>query len=1561
LPTIPEMDYGLPGAPPRIAPPEDAIYRTQSGAEYPAGWSSKAPEVAPQDAYGRGQFTAQARAQFPEQTRIAEDALKDWRETYYEPMNNAASTEGALNWAAPVNKRTGVPGEGYGKTLLPILDADYETRLRLNLEAQGVDTSRMTWRTKPEYTAPIADENLVARGYDPNVTRKDMTMEARMDQYIRTADPTGVMVTTKSGTSRSLEQWLLDNQVIRKTEGTTDADRAAFFRYQYAQQQRQRLQLLREPGRLDQFFADANIPAPRAVPNAQDIAKLPTTETQTTWGNAWGASVTDVLKAAPSDVQAEVSRVLADKVDELHLDRYDLMTPRQQALSDIDYSVAMSQELAKRGVAVPRPPAVWNNPGDNLGTTIRSLVFAPENDAFHANIDRLIEQGVLSETAPASSMYMLDRPGYLKQKQAYQLYSDIFRYRDAVNGEALRVVTPPSPPALRAEKVMVGKKVTWQAVNDADGTVMETFPRRKDALQYIDEQTARANDITQLNARTTTKPPAPVLGPYTTTLSQEKFDEVVGRTMASPSIGDLRGHGDGLIADALATGMIDEDTARVASRIVHLPAVGKTPARDITVMDLVLEKMYAFDDMNTVKRAVGSDVAEANKIARSVKDAVTNDILRAEGVTQAEAKGILRWLDEGTGFVKENLLMSPARAASAGMQDATGNALFQLITGHANAAAKTLVNPTAWWSLMKHNMRAVEFEHPTMELLKEAGVQLPHGVIDIQTREMFEVGSKTRLERLIGKTGVPEGAAGRISGIVASKWARAWRHAIDQNARLNLFGDVFRTGLRKAQGDFLLHVRSVVDNPDEANRIVRELGWAEKKAFSPEDVRRVTGRNDFAREYRTRIEALSKEAHDEVLRVHFTYRNTKADEVTRRILLFHYWQSRAVLFYPKTVLGNPYLLNLHYKMWKSLADEAQRQDAGNPLNLMFDVMAGDGGIYAQFDPIHAIVPYVVSQTFGINYAGETGFDRWQRKFGVYVNPFIQAAMIVAGQSTSRVDLTGTSALRTLITKTIDYARNHGYVIDNPGITKDYVQDVENRVLEIINSGVRAAFPGVPDYNVPDLNKTAQTQVNAIIVANAERDFDTQFADMTTEQKEEVLAAEIAVRSGQDDNDRANEAMAQYSTVGFAGAWWKALPTPFGNTQIRSEDVDQHRADVDAAYASLNAGQPLTPAEQSALDADSLIRTGSQAAGTLDIENDAYRGATSDFENTIAEGYNLIAFGQVDPGAYEDIGGKRYYGWQINEMGKDQRDKLATAWVLQNGGAGALKSYKDKRAKVVDSSTELKGYKDYTKRASNYNGGEQYKENDINRVMDYTGGGMRDFRNYLENGTGNGPSNPNFARAIQAQRAKLQAQGYSGEDLETRLDSWAYTTDAYNAYRGTKGSISDPNPITTNATDNQLTAAGPGETAPAESGGTGSGGTKKPKADTSTRPATYQGYSGDWDATGNRPQWQSDLAAEVDTYQQAIAKFEAEYGSVQNFTMHPEVVARYLPKPSNDMQAYLNWADQEQRSGGDGSFKAYLAYKDAQYAERYPAKKKDTTKDTTEPTPVFIPAWQQASP
>jgi hypothetical protein len=79
LPTIPEMDYGLPGAPPRVAPPEDAIYRTQSGAEYPAGWSSKAPEVAPQDAYGRGQFTEQARAQFPEQTRIAEDALKDWR------------------------------------------------------------------------------------------------------------------------------------------------------------------------------------------------------------------------------------------------------------------------------------------------------------------------------------------------------------------------------------------------------------------------------------------------------------------------------------------------------------------------------------------------------------------------------------------------------------------------------------------------------------------------------------------------------------------------------------------------------------------------------------------------------------------------------------------------------------------------------------------------------------------------------------------------------------------------------------------------------------------------------------------------------------------------------------------------------------------------------------------------------------------------------------------------------------------------------------------------------------------------------------------------------------------------------------------------------------------------------------------------------------------------------------------------------------------------------------------------------------------------------------------
>jgi hypothetical protein len=211
------------------------------------------------------------------------------------------------------------------------------------------------------------------------------------------------------------------------------------------------------------------------------------------------------------------------------------------------------------------------------------------------------------------------------------------------------------------------------------------------------------------------------------------------------------------------------------------------------------------------------------------------------------------------------------------------------------------------------------------------------------------------------------------------------------------------------------------------------------------------------------------------------------------------------------------------------------------------------------------------------------------------------------------------------------------------------------------------------------------------------------------------------------------------------------------------------------------------------------------------------------------------------------------------MTDDQRKDLADAWVLDQGGAADLKRYRDRRDKVLNdpANTELVGYKDYQKSAREYGGGDVYTYAPRTRVPEYQSGGIREMRNYLENGTGAGPTNPNFARAIQEERKKLEDKGVTGEELEERLDMWANSPEGYNAYRGTKSNINDPNAIAVQDTSNIPVPIAP----PVVEGSTGG----STSGSTSDKPEEYTGYTGGWDAANNRPMYQTELIDDLDTY------------------------------------------------------------------------------------------------
>src|SRR4029079_17895478 len=51
-------------------------------------------------------------------------------------------------------------------------------------------------------------------------------------------------------------------------------------------------------------------------------------------------------------------------------------------------------------------------------------------------------------------------------------------------------------------------------------------------------------------------------------------------------------------------------------------------------------------------------------------------------------------------------------------------------------------------------------------------------------------------------------------------------------------------------------------------------------------------------------------------------------------------------------------------------------------------------------------------------------------------------------------------------------------------------------------------------------------------------------------------------------------------------------------------------------------------------------------------------AQIDREESIYDGWNAIAFNQLDPNSQQMIGGKLFYGWQVNELSAANPQKLA---------------------------------------------------------------------------------------------------------------------------------------------------------------------------------------------------------------------------------------------------------------------------------------------------------------
>ena len=1512
------------------------------------GWSTRVDTANP-----KTQKDLVAR-DYPEQWAAIADRSNptygQWLDTQFEPTAKLLDKQ-ALVDGVSIGQRSGVPGAdsipGNNKSLLEVLKRENFIRMKAALREQGVDTSGMKYITERRLTEAVPDPALVEAGQAGNLAGtykiarapgEMSTKEYWVGRYLDTTDPAEVaaieynMVLGPRGkggesTMKNLNGYLKYEMPDPIDPPTSQylRDKAAYERYEILKKARALNHATEDE--IDELFG---ITKAERVVNPADIELLPTSDNLQARQSNWTDDALIAVTELPSAQQAEIFSRIGPWWNDAYERGVENATPRTKVLADLELGAKLRQEA--QAVGANLPPTTLRYDTSTTDGLIKGAVLDPDDMKSIQLTDQLEAQGMVRKTAPTADP-ALEPELFAEQNQAWDTYQKIQSVRAQVQAEPGAIVQPLPEPV--------------------SGPVRGT-PR----VFGSDEPTPLHLSKKDLN---------------------RKSAELQSNWENDPTWGSKTG-GDGIIAAAYADGRLTEQEVRDLRAAITITENGKT--RTTTVMDLLVEQT----------------MEEANKTVADAKRAVGAIISKSKSADAPKGKmrQIGKTYDAITGLYREMYMYNPTTAIRGGLTDGLSNSIIATLEGHRRVGLDA-INPITNLAMVRHNLTGADVVSPVAKIVDKWGVKAGPNVYQAVGREVGEATEKLAWEELYGIGKVIEKSHVMDAG-------RAFRQANDKVVRGSLWADEFGRELKRVlngtdenvltgstyRESFYQKVVGVMGGGPEADAAVAELKRLADsgEGFLPSDVKRITGSNKLMHEWRETVSGVAKAADKEVDRVFFSYRQTNLDSKVRRVFMFHYWMTRALIQHTRLALSNPMLLYREVRLWQALDREAHRQGLDGPmapLQMYFEFMKGDGGMYGISNPIAMLTPYsMFSDVFSQTYGDETTFDKWLRRSGGFVLPQIQAAATVFGLSNRYPDFLGTSTLRSTVRAVLDWDRNNGYDIFNlgPGITGDPLQHWMNKVIETANKIVDG-IPGVEinDAIPPNLNKPKQDVAANLIIENAEADYGVPFKDMTDQQKQEVTDAIWAVRYGKTDNDRANEALAQMSSANLKAAVINTVAP--GGMRARSEYQTDAKRAVGSYYDMKDKQVDAVPtAEQAnALDSQAAISQGSPKASSLDMQNEqldfhkpvppplapgasqaevkAYRdvleyNAKIDREETVYNGWNTIAFGQLDPGSVQVIGGKEYYGWQVNSMTGDNRRKLADAWVLDNGAAGDLKSYRARRDAVLAANPELAGYKDWQKQAREYNGGEVWTPNPVTRVMEFQGGGMRDYRQYLER------VSPQFAQQIDRERKQLEAQGVTGDELERRLDFWANSTEGYNAYRGVKDKINDPPVQDTYDPGKALPPAGPGaatEATGSTGGGTGSSGSKAPK------PEGYAGYTGKWDADNNRPMYQTDLINDLNAYEQELAAFEAEYGPIENLSysmnQNPQAWAKILPKPPENLDSYLAWSRKQQANGADGSIEAYIKMRDAEYAADHNSDESGDGEIDTTPAQSFTPAWQAA--
>lgn len=817
-------------------------------------------------------------------------------------------------------------------------------------------------------------------------------------------------------------------------------------------------------------------------------------------------------------------------------------------------------------------------------------------------------------------------------------------------------------------------------------------------------------------------------------------------------------------------------------------------------------------------------------------------------------------------FLRESILFNWAKGFGSAMADGVGTAYSLLINNEPMAALRGALDARS----ARHFIQDQRGKQRLVDSLPGVDrYQQITGKLPSSTHRMFD----TRFETGAGPLELERfGKAYKFLRPIADKDIAAFRTGMERNNRFALEMTSFDRYLAREQTRFrgivATRAERTGNSPSAWLQKLDDLG----DSYNGKDVFDAFGDSRLATDWAGMVNRARTDAKKRVDDLLFTYKQLSVDNKLKNFIFFHYWMSRAAILHSKTALKNPWLINAYARAWDFMEREAEQNGYPPSVRGFIRLMGSEAGMYGLINPINVLVPFSVL----VENNQDEGTFAFLQRWGLFINPLIEAGAASLGWTDGVPDITGTRQVRRAARVAVNWLNSNGF----DGVVPDWLGDpnswrgsfidkAEYRIYDGINSLLHRAANWmdptqqfINEYEGSDPNAYEQDVLRSIAITHLEESygpFETWTADSPVWDELQQVIDDVAM-GREASSPLAAEVIEEYGDDRKDGIFWNGA-IPGGLYQRygpRDQTLAEARAGEEQAWDQRDiavAGNPPLTIGLAQLD-----RVGTE---------DGRWGYARINEIVYAEGADLANMQLV----FRD--GTILMGWQLQQMSEDQRRELATEWVKGWIDPQEVEDYRAERETFLAAHPEVGDFKEYQKGVGNYDGGTKAWRTQYAR---------RD---------------PAFAEAMAAEEDRQRGYGKTGAVLDAELDSWAMTPEAYNIANGYQNEIYDA-PQTPKVPEYGFGGSGGGTSAPAEP--------KDPMARVRTTITTYQ-----------------EKVAEGIAAMQAAGYSVTEADVYSSNPYYRSIFAQYgIPEMGEDVWLYQGWVAM-QPPGRDTSVDAYLSY------------------------------------